>query len=71
MMRRLANVIHVHKKAAEISDQSMNRYRSHRLYVKFHEHKELDVLYTGFMQAFDKVSHPKLIHNLWVWRKVD
>jgi hypothetical protein len=32
--------------------------------IALHEHKELDVLYTDFMKAFDKVSHRKLIHKL-------
>ena len=29
-----------------------------------HKHRKLDVLYTDFMKAFDKVSHLKLIHKL-------
>ena len=32
--------------------------------IALHEHKEIDVLYTDFMKAFDKVSHRKLIHKL-------
>ena len=32
--------------------------------IGLHEHKELEVLYTDFMKAFDKVSHRKLIHKL-------
>ena len=32
--------------------------------IALHKHKELDVLYTDFMKAFDKVSHRKLIHKL-------
>ena len=29
-----------------------------------HKHRKLDVLYTDFMKAFDKVSHLILIHKL-------
>ena len=29
-----------------------------------HKHRKLDVLFTDFMKAFDKVSHHKLIHKL-------
>ena len=32
--------------------------------IATHEHKELDVLYTDSMKAFDKVSHQKQIHKL-------
>ena len=29
-----------------------------------HKHRKLEILYTDFMKAFDKVSHIKLIHKL-------
>ena len=32
--------------------------------ITLHEHKELGVLYSDFMKAFDKVSHRKLIYKL-------
>ena len=32
--------------------------------IALHEHKELDVLFTDFMKAFDKVSHRKIILKL-------